>query len=123
MPDTLAEDGEDKYRPYRDAIRRRVCAICLDGKDDGGCGLAGLPACAIEEHLPRLVDAILDVRDRRDDAYASAVEARVCGHCAHRDNLGFCGLRRDGRCTVSVYLPLIVEAVEEVERRHEIGSA
>ena len=123
MPDTLAEDGEDKYRPYRDAIRRRVCAICLDGKDDGSCGLAGLPACAIEEHLPRLVDAILDVRDRRDDAYASAVEARVCGHCSHRDNLGFCGLRRDGRCTVSVYLPLIVEAVEEVERRHEIGSA
>lgn len=123
MPDTLAEDGEDKYRPYRDAIRRRVCAICLDGKDDGSCGLAGLPACAIEEHLPRLVDAILDVRDRRDDAYASAVEARVCGHCSHRDNLGFCGLRRDGRCTVSVYLPLIVEAVEEVERRHEVGSA
>ncbi len=123
MPDTLAEDGEDKYRPYRDAIRRRVCAICLDGKDDGSCGLAGPPACAIEEHLPRLVDAILDVRDRRDDAYASAVEARVCGHCSHRDNLGFCGLRRDGRCTVSVYLPLIVEAVEEVERRHEIGSA
>ena len=123
MPDTLAEDGEDKYRPYRDAIRRRVCAICLDGKDDGSCGLAGPPACAIEEHLPRLVDAILDVRDRRDDAYASAVEARVCGHCSQRDNLGFCGLRRDGRCTVSVYLPLIVEAVEEVERRHEIGSA
>ena len=123
MPDTLAEDGEDKYRPYRDAIRRRVCTICLDGKDDGSCGLAVPPACAIEEHLPRLVDAILDVRDRRDDAYASAVEARVCGHCSHRDNLGFCGLRRDGRCTVSVYLPLIVEAVEEVERRHEIGSA
>lgn len=123
MPDTPGEDGEDKYRPYRDAIRRRVCAICLDGKDDGGCGLAGPPACAIDEHLPRLVDAILDVRDRRDDAYASAVEARVCGHCSQRDSLGFCRLRRDGRCTVSVYLPLIVEAVEEVERRHEIGSA
>ena len=123
MPDTPAEDGEDKYQPYRDAIRRRVCSICLDGKDDGSCGLEGPPACAIEEHLPRLVDAILDVRDRRDDAYASAVEARVCGQCSHRDNLGFCGFRRDGRCTVSVYLPLIVEAVEEVGRRHEIDPA
>ncbi len=123
MPDTPAGDEEDRYQPYRDAIRRRVCAVCLDGKDDGSCGLAGPPACAIDEHLPRLVDAILDVRDRRDDAYASSVEARVCGHCSHRDNLGFCGLRRDGRCTVSVYLPLIVEAVDEVERRHEIGSA
>jgi hypothetical protein len=69
------------------------------------------------------VDAILDVRRRRDDAYAAAVEAHVCGHCSHRDGLGLCQLRRDGRCTVSVYLPLIVEAVEEVEARHPPGSA
>ncbi len=114
---------EDKYRAYRDAIRRRVCAICLDGADDGTCGLAGPPACAIDEHLPRLVDAILDVRRRHDDAYAAAVEARVCSHCSHRDALGLCRLRRDGRCTISVYLPLVVEAVEEVERRPGIGPA
>lgn len=123
MPDTPAEAVEDRYRAYKDAIRSRVCAVCLDGKDDGSCGLAGEVACAIDEHLPRLVDAILDVRSHRDDTYASAVEARVCGHCSHRDSLGFCRHRRDGRCTVSVYLPLIVEAVEEVERRREIGSA
>ena len=106
---------EDRYQAYRDAIRRRVCTICLDGADDGSCALAS--ACAIEEHLPRLVDTILDVRSRRDDAYAAAVEARVCATCAHRDELGLCRLRRDGRCTLSVYLPLVVEAVEEVERR------
>ncbi len=116
-------DPEDQYRAYREAVRRRVCAICLDGADDGACGLVGPPSCAIDEHLPRLVDAILDVRSRRDDAYAAAVEARVCSHCTHRDSLGLCRLRRDGRCTVSVYLPLVVEAVEEVERRHEIGPA
>ncbi|HEX9190037.1 MAG TPA: hypothetical protein VGB87_23375 [Vicinamibacteria bacterium] len=108
--------GDERYQAYRDAIRRRVCTICLDGADDGSCALAS--ACAIEEHLPRLVDAILDVRRRRDDAYAAAVEARVCATCAHRDALGLCRLRRDGQCTVSVYLPLVVEAVDEVERRH-----
>jgi hypothetical protein len=115
--------SEDKYRIYREAIRRRVCAICLDGGDDGACDLAGPPACAIEEHLPRLVDAILDVRSRHDDAYAAAVEARVCAHCTHRDAFGLCRLRRDGRCTVSVYLPLVVEAIDDVERRHESGPA
>jgi hypothetical protein len=114
---------EDQYRPYREAIRRRVCAVCLDGADDGSCGLVGPPACAIDEHLPRLVDVILDLRSRHDHAYAAAVEARVCSHCTHRDGLGLCRLRRDGRCTVSVYLPLVVEAVEEVERRHGIGPA
>jgi hypothetical protein len=120
----LANTGaEDRYRAYREAIRRRVCAICLDGADDGRCGLAGPPACAIDEQLPRLVEAILDVRSRRHDAYAAAVEARVCSHCSHRDALGLCRLRRDGRCTVSVYLPLVIEAVEEVGRQPEIGPA
>jgi len=116
-------DPEDPYRAYREAVRRRVCAVCLDGADDGACGLVGPPACAIDEHLPRLVDAILDVRSRHDSAYAAAVEARVCSHCTHRDDLGLCRLRRDGRCTVSVYLPLVVEAVDEVARRHPIGPA
>jgi hypothetical protein len=120
----LSHDRSDPtYRAYREAIRRRVCAVCLDGADDGACALAGPPACAIEEHLGRLVDAILDVRSRHDDAYAAAVEARVCTYCTHRDALGLCRLRRDGRCTVSVYLPLVVEAIDEVERRHEIGPA
>ena len=114
---------EDKYRAYRDAIRRRVCAICLDGADDGSCALVAQPACAIDEHLPRLVEAILDVRRRHDDAYAAAVEARVCSHCTHRDSLGLCGLRRDGRCALSVYLPLVVEAVDEVERRRDTKRA
>lgn len=113
MPDTSAAD---RYQAYREAIRRRVCAICLDGADDGGCGLeASAARCAIDEHLPRLVDAILDVQERHGETYAAAVESRVCGHCSHRDRLGFCSLRRDGRCAVSVYLPLVVEAVAEVE--------
>ena len=113
--------SRDEYQPYRDAIRRRVCAICLDGADDGSCTLAS--TCAIDEHLARLVDAILDVGRHHDDAYSAAVEARVCAHCSHRDSLGFCRLRRDGRCAVSVYLPLVVEAIEEVERRRTIGPA
>jgi hypothetical protein len=106
---------EDPYREYREAIRRRVCAVCLDGTDDAGCGLVGVPRCALEELLPRLVDAIRDVRLRRDDAFAAAVEARVCGHCDHRDGFGLCRLRRDGRCAVALYLPLVVEAIDEVD--------
>ncbi|HUL76913.1 MAG TPA: hypothetical protein VL691_06585 [Vicinamibacteria bacterium] len=118
MPDAR---GEDAYQAYRDAIRRRVCAICLDGADDGSCALA--TTCPIDEHLLRLVDAILDVRSRHDDAYSAAVEARVCVHCSHRDALGLCHLRRDGRCAVSVYLPLVIEAVEEVDRKPGVSSA
>jgi len=117
-------DGvDDTYRDYREALRRRVCAVCLDSKDDGACGLASPADCAVEQHLPRIVEAVLDVRARRDDAYAAAIEARVCSHCSERDGLGLCQLRRDGRCALAVYLPLIVEAIEEVEARRDSGQA
>jgi hypothetical protein len=113
---------QDSLRAHREAVRRRVCALCLDGLDDGRCGLDSV-ACAIHEHLPRLVETILAVHDRRDDAYASAVEAHVCGRCTHRDERGTCQLRRDGRCAIALYLPLIVEAIEEVESRRRADTA
>jgi hypothetical protein len=115
----MAEAGPDGYQPYREAIRRRVCAVCLDGADDGSCRLSGLRVCAIEEHLPHVLAAIQDVRERRDDTYASAIEARVCRHCAARDTHGACALREGGRCALDVYLPLVVEAIEGVDGRDE----
>ena len=116
MPDTA---HEDRYRPYRDAIRRRVCAVCLDGAEDGACRLAGDRTCAVDEHLPQLVGAIRDVRAGREDGYATAVEVRVCRHCSHRDPRGGCSLRQDGSCALAVYLPLLVEAIEEVDEGDE----
>jgi hypothetical protein len=109
---------EDKYRDYREAIRQRVCAVCLDGADDGRCGLAVPATCAIDEHLPRLVDVVRDVSEAHSSGYAAAVESRVCSHCRHRDALGLCHLRRDGRCALAVYLPLLIEAIAEVEARN-----
>lgn len=103
-----------RYSRYLEAIRRRVCTVCLDGNDDGTCGISP-GRCALERLLPRLVDTIRDVRSSRDDAYAAAVEARVCSHCDDLDPLGRCALRHDGRCALAVYLPLVIEAVGEVD--------
>jgi hypothetical protein len=115
----MAQAGADKYQPYREALRRRVCAVCLDGADDGSCRLSGERSCAIDGHLPQLLAAVRDVREGRDDTYAAAVEARVCRHCADRDDHGACSLRQGGRCALVVYLPLVVEAIEEVDGRDE----
>jgi hypothetical protein len=114
---------EDKYRAYRDAIHHRVCAICLDGADDGTCGLGESPLCAIDEYLPELVETILDVRTNGGGPYALAVDRRICSRCSRRDEDGQCRLRRDGRCALVVYLPLVVEAVAQVERRRLAESA
>jgi hypothetical protein len=118
-----SDAAADTLRDYREALRRRVCAICLEGKDDGSCGLTTAVHCALDQHLARIVGAVLDVRARRDDAYAAAIEARVCSHCSDRDELGRCSLRRDGRCALIAYLPLIVEAIEEVQKSRDSGCA
>jgi hypothetical protein len=107
--------GEDRYAVYREALRRRVCAICLDGADDGGCGLGTPMRCPVDEHLVTLVDLIQELRARGDHRYAAAVELRVCARCPQREASGRCASRDDGRCALSVFLPLVVEAIDEAE--------
>lgn len=119
----MSDPAEDTYRLQREALRRRVCAVCLDGADDGSCALGASASCAIAEHLPRLVEAVRDVREGRAEGHASAIEAHVCGHCRRREPGGACAARRDGSCAIAAYLPLIVEALEEAELRRASGGA
>jgi hypothetical protein len=111
---------EEVYRSFWEALRSRVCSVCLDGTDDGSCGLSRNQrsqrgqSCVIERDLPRIVDTILAVRSGRMDEYVAAVEAQICGRCSEQDARGLCRLRQKGECSLSTYLPLIVDAIEEV---------
>ena len=105
---------QEAHRKFWEVLRRRVCSVCLDGADDGSCGLAGGQTCVIERDLPRLVETVLAVRSGRMDEYVAAVEAQICGRCADQDARGLCRSRQKGECALSTYLPLIVDAIEEV---------
>ncbi len=109
----MAQSIDDRYQAYMDAIRRRVCTVCLDQRDDGTCRLAGGRVCAIEAHLPRVVEAVLAVRSDRMDAYVDAVKDQICGACRAQDLEGCCPFRERGECALWTYLPLLVDAVEE----------
>jgi hypothetical protein len=98
---------------YWDAIRRRVCGVCLDQSEDGGCGLQGR-VCAIESHLPRLVDAIVSVDSDRIDDYVDVVRAEICPRCPEQDLQGRCNLRVKSNCALDSYLFLVVDAIQEV---------
>jgi hypothetical protein len=119
----LPDFAEDTYRLYREALRRRVCAVCLDGADNGSCALAASVSCAIEGHLPQLIEAVRDVREGRAEGHASAIESRVCGRCPQREPGGRCAMRQDGSCAIAAYLPLIVEAIEQADRQRASGGA
>jgi hypothetical protein len=109
----MSEVGEERYQPYMDAIRRRVCAVCLDRRDDGSCRLDGGRMCAIEAHVPLVVETILTVRSDRMDDYVDAIKSRICGRCRCQDLAEHCAFRHRGECALWTYLPFVVDAVEE----------
>ena len=113
-------DGE-LYRAYQDAILRRVCGVCLDQRDDGTCGLTKR-TCAIQDHLPAVVNAVVAVQSDRMDEYEDAVRAQVCAPCGREDAQGRCLLRDHGECALNTYLFLVVEAVEEVREAIAFGE-
>jgi hypothetical protein len=107
--------SEDRYLTYREALRRRVCAVCLDSRDDGSCGIGHGRTCALDRHGPLLIDTMLKVRSGRMDEYFAALDAEICSRCQEQDAQGNCGLRNEGLCALAVYLPLIVDAIEETD--------
>jgi hypothetical protein len=110
----MQPSADDRYDRYREALRRRVCAVCLDSRDDGSCGLDAGRVCALDEHLPRLVDVLVRVRSGRMDEYAEALQSEICSRCTHQDGAGACRLRNRGECALAVYLPIIVDVIEEI---------
>jgi hypothetical protein len=61
-----------------------------------------------------VVDAILSVRSRRIGDYLDAVERDVCSACQARAGDAGCRARERGECTLYLYLPLVIEAIEDV---------
>lgn len=106
---------DERYQVYLDAIRRKVCSICLDQRDDGTCGLTKERICGIEAHLPRVVDAVLSIESDRMDEYVDAIRAQVCGSCENQTGDGYCRYRDRRECALDAYLFLVVEAIEEVK--------
>ena len=112
---TIGNHG-DLEEEYREAIRQRVCSVCLDSRDDGSCGLSGR-VCALESHLPQLVSILVSLESPRLDDYAAAVRAQVCSGCESRQPRGGCLLRETAVCALDAYLPLVLDAVEQVHTR------
>jgi hypothetical protein len=98
-----------------EALRRRVCSVCLDRRDDGTCGRGGEIGCALEEQLERVASVLSASRGQPLEERARAVEAQVCRHCSGPDNGGPCRLGERGECAVRAYLPLVARVVDEVE--------
>jgi hypothetical protein len=67
----------DHLEPYIDAIHEHVCSVCIDQRLDGSCSQRERHSCALDAHMPEVVEAIEEALGRRlrPDSAAKA-EAR-----------------------------------------------
>lgn len=95
---------------YLAEIREEVCSRCIE-RPPGGPPCAPLgKACGIEMHLPELIESIHQVHSSSIAPYLDRNRAEICASCAFLHS-SICP------CPMDYLSVLLVEAVEEVDRR------
>ncbi len=110
---TSPTQASPRAQAFREALREHVCGVCLDQRDDGACGLTRR-VCAIDRHLDHLVEVLSRIQSPRMDEYEAAVREQICSGCPEQHADGQCALREEAECALFAYLPLVLEAIENV---------
>jgi hypothetical protein len=105
-------------QPYFEAIRRRVCSVCIDGIFDKEnhfvtCGLSMGKTCPVELYLPQVIDVVESTQSSNMEDYVTVLRDKVCAFCAQDDD-GMCALRLHADCALDRYFMLVAGAIEEV---------
>lgn len=108
---------------YWEALQAKICVKCLDGGSDGSCHIAGDGACAMKAYLPTIIDAVNSVYSHSMLPYEDQLRQKVCGTCMHQSQEGQCKLRNEVDCALDRYFPLIVEVIEEAQKRAHVGGS
>ena len=97
-----------------EALRRRVCSVCIDRNVDGTCDLEERHECVLFDRLPQIAQSISRVRSDKVDDYVVAIRKNICDSCIHQNADGSCEVRDEVRCTLDRYLIPIIDVIEEV---------
>jgi hypothetical protein len=113
------------------ALRVRICGVCVDRNLSGACLLEQERECALFSSFPKIVQAVSQVRSNLLEDYVEAIRKTVCSQCIHQDEFGICRVREEVRCVLDRYLMLIVQTIEEfqgirlqpIERNQSVAPA
>jgi hypothetical protein len=95
---------------YLGEIREKVCSRCVERPPGGPpCEPLG-KQCGVEQHLSQLIDSIHEVQSNRIEPYLLHNQQQICEKCEFLHS-SICP------CPMEYLLVLIVEAVENVDRR------
>ena len=111
----LEQIGHGGSKQLEEALRDKICRVCVDRSPVGICDREAEQDCALFSSLPEIVQAISGVRSDRIDDYVDAIRRTVCEECVHQTSDGVCKVRDEVRCVLDRYLVLIVQTIEEVQ--------
>jgi hypothetical protein len=97
-----------------EALRQRVCSVCVDRNIEGPCEANARHECTLFENLPQLARSIAGVHSDKMDDYIAALRENVCSVCLYQRLDGTCQEREEVRCSLDRYLLPIIETIEEV---------
>jgi hypothetical protein len=103
-------------RPFEELeaiVRNRICGVCTERTEEGGCGLEQPSSCALFQLFPQVARAIQSVNSDDIRLYIDAIRRDVCSVCQGQASDGTCESRQQVNCALDAYLVLVVEAIEE----------
>jgi hypothetical protein len=104
--------AEVELDTYLDEIRKEVCSRCVERPEGGPpCQPLG-KMCGVELHLPRLVEAVHEIKSELIGPYLDNNRKKICEGCAFL-NSDHCP------CPMDTLAVLVVEAIEAVDKRWE----
>lgn len=111
------------YDEYWEAVQHKICVKCLDGDGVGGCRIGKGEMCALEAYFPTVISVINSVYSHSIIPYEEELRRRVCSVCRNQSGEGLCHVREQVECSLDRYFPLLVEVIEDTQRRaQQVGE-
>ena len=101
---------------YWQVVRFKVCKRCIDGDGEGNCRLDPSHSCELKEYFPLIVNVVKSVSSDHFADYVLRLRTVVCTECSHQMADGSCRFRDKVDCALDRYYPLVVKAIEELNR-------
>lgn len=107
---------------YEEAIRTRVCTACLERTGRGICSIGQSDDCALNRFLPDVIRMVTKTKSDSLDEHVNGLHVAICTQCKQTPD-GKCEERDLQECALYEYLPLVIEAVEDVNAKHDKTKA
>ncbi len=101
---------------YINAIRENICSICADSSETGDCLLSNDEFCAIEVHLNKIIEIVLNNPVAEESDLFNLLKDEICKNCAPKNSKGQCVVKADSNCTLDKYFAVIIRTIRKLQQ-------